>query len=272
MEVDGTVRVVPFRSLDNAAPAGAINASARDMAHWVRFQIDSGRIGTQRLVPANQLAETWRGIAVIQDPYYRRLFGPGALVEYGLGWFTFLHRDQRVILHGGNIDGMSALVSFIPEQRIGIVALTNMNQSFVHLGVMRWIYDRLLGGPDEDWSTEVLTMLKANAAMNAAAAEKWKSERVQGTSPSLALAKYAGRYADSLYGSLEIKAGANGLVLEMDPGHQASLNHWNYDTFRAQYSDATLNGGSNFVTFRLDARGEVQAVRVQGFTEYARVP
>jgi hypothetical protein len=49
----------------------------------------------------------------------------------------------------------------------------------------------------------------------------------------------------------------------MDPGHQAELSHWNYDTFRAQYRDATMNGGSNVVTFRLDARGEVQAVRVQ---------
>jgi CubicO group peptidase (beta-lactamase class C family) len=92
-----------------------------------------------RLVPANQLAETWRGIAVIQDPHFRWLFAPSAMREYGLGWFTFLHRDQRVILHGGNIDGMSALVSFIPEKRIGVVALSNMNQSFVHLGVTRCI-------------------------------------------------------------------------------------------------------------------------------------
>ena len=272
MELDGAVRAVPYRNIDNAAPAGSINASARDMAQWIRFQIDSGRIGAQRLVPAGQLAETWRGIAVIQDPYYRRLFAPSPLVEYGLGWFTFLHRDQRVVLHGGNIDGMSGLVSFIPEKRIGVVALANMNQSFVHLGVTRWIYDRLLGAPDEDWNTEVLTSLKAAESAGAATAERWKSERVQGTSPSLALAKYAGRYADSLYGSLEIKAGADGLVLDMDPGHLASLSHWHYDTFRAQYRDGTLNGGSNFVTFRLDARGEVAAVRVQGFTEYARVP
>jgi len=271
MEVEGAIRVVPYRNIDNAAPAGSINASARDMAQWIRFQIDSGRLGAKRLVPAVQLAETWRSVAVIQDPYFRRLFAPSSMLEYGLGWFNFLHRDQRVILHGGNIDGMSALVSFIPEKRIGIVALSNMNQSFVHLGITRWIYDRLLGAPDDDWNTKVLASLKAAESAGAATAERWKSERVQGTSPSLALAKYAGRYADSLYGSLEIKVGASGLVLDLDPGHQAELSHWNYDTFRAQYQDATLNGGSNFVTFRLNARGEVAAVRVQGFTEYIRV-
>ena len=76
MEVDGALRAVPYRNIDNAAPAGSIHASARDMAQWIRFQIDSGRIGTQRLLPASQLAETWRSVAVIQDPYFRRLFAP----------------------------------------------------------------------------------------------------------------------------------------------------------------------------------------------------
>ena len=270
MELDGAIRAVPYRNIDNAAPAGSINASARDMAQWLRFQIDSGRIGAKRLLPASQLAETWRGIAVIQDPYFRQLFAPSPVLEYGLGWFSFVHRDQRVVLHGGNIDGMSALVSFIPEQRIGIVALANMNQSFVHLGITRWIYDRLLGAPGEDWNTKVLAALKAASSGGAAAAERWKSERVPGTTQSLALEKYAGRYADSLYGSIEIKTGPSGLLLDMDPGHQARLRHWHYDTFRAEYHDATMNGSSNFVSFRLDAQGVVQAVRVQGFTEYVR--
>ena len=268
MEIEGAIRAVPYRNIDNAAPAGSINGSARDMAHWVRFQIDSGRIGNQRLLAANQLAETWRSVAVISDPYFRRLFAPSAMVEYGLGWFNFLHRDQRVVLHGGNIDGMSGLISFIPEKRIGVVALANMNQSFVHLGITRWIYDRLLGAPEQDWNTEVRASLRAMES--GGGAERWKSERVQGTSPSLTLAKYAGRYADSLYGSIEIKVGANGLVLNLDPGHQAQLSHWNYETFRATYQDVTMNGGPNFVTFRIDARGEVAAVRVQGYTEYAR--
>jgi hypothetical protein len=267
MRLEGKLVPVSYRNIDNAGPAGSINASAVDMARWIRFQLDSGRVGNQRLLAANQLAETWRGLAVVQDPLFRRLFAPGEMVEYGLGWFLWLHRQHRVILHGGNIDGMSGLMSFIPEQRVGVVVLTNMNQSFAHLGITRWIYDRLLGGPDEDWSGKTLSMMQSLGGGGGNGA-RWKTGRVEGTSPSLALAKYAGGYADSLYGSIEVRTGPNGLELDMDPGHRADLSHWHYDTFRARYRDPTMNEGSNFVTFRLDARGEVQAVRVAGYADY----
>ncbi len=270
MLLAGTLTAVPYRNIDNAGPAGSINGSALDMARWIRFQIDSGRVGTRRLVSAAQLAETWRGRAIIHDPLFRTLFGPGELVEYGLGWFVWSHRQHKVLLHGGNIDGMSGLISFIPDQRIGIVVLTNMNQSFVHAGITRWVYDRLLGGPDEDWNARTLALFKDSEAATAGRGERWKAERVTGTSPSLALEKYAGRFVDSLYGTIEIRANGGALTLDMDPGHQAELVHWHYDTFRAVFRDPTMNEGSNFVTFSLDARGEVQAVRVAGFAEYGR--
>jgi CubicO group peptidase (beta-lactamase class C family) len=270
MMLDGKVEAVPYRNIDNAGPAGSINASATDMARWIRFQIDSGRVDGQPLLAPRQFAEMWRGRAVIQDPLYRSLFGPGELVEYGLGWFIWLHRQHKVILHGGNIDGMSALVSFIPDQRVGIVVLTNMNQSFVHAGITRWVYDRLLGGPDDDWSGKTLALLKAAETAGAGQAEKWKSERVAGTAPSLPLDRYAGQYVDSLYGRIEVRSSRAGLLLDMDPGHQAELTHWHFDTFRALFRDPTMNEGSNFVTFRLNSRGEVEGVKVAGFTEYSR--
>lgn len=271
MMLEGRLQAVPYRNIDNAGPAGSINASALDMARWLRFQIDSGRVDGRRLLAPAQFAEMWRGRAIIHDPLFRALFGPGELVEYGLGWFLWLHRQHKVVLHGGNIDGMSGLVSFIPDQRIGVAVLTNMNQSFAHAGITRWVFDRLLNGPDEDWSGKTLAMLKAAEASGAAQAERWKTERVQGTAPSLPLERYAGQYADSLYGTITIRAEGGALALDLDPGHQAELSHWHYDTFRARYRDPTMNEGPNFVTFRMNARGQVDGVRVAGFTEYARV-
>jgi CubicO group peptidase (beta-lactamase class C family) len=272
MRLGGGVRVVPYRNIDNAGPAGSINASALDMAQWLRFQIDSGRVGGQRLLAPAQFAEMWRGRAVVQDPLLRTLFGPGDMAEYGLGWFLWMHRTHKVVMHGGNIDGMSALVSFIPDRRLGIAVLTNMNQSFAHAGITRWVFDRLLGAPDEDWSANLLATFSAAGARAAEAADRWKTERVTGTAPSVALDRYAGRYADSLYGEVGVRVESGALALDLSPGHQAELTHWHYDTFRAVYRDPTMNEGPNFVTFRLDARGEVQAVRVAGFTEFTRVP
>ena len=46
--------VVPMRRVDNIAPAGAINSSARDMARWLRFQLGRGALEGQRLISTEQ--------------------------------------------------------------------------------------------------------------------------------------------------------------------------------------------------------------------------
>ena len=270
MTLGGALQPIPYRNIDNAGPAGSINANAVDMSRWLRFQIDSGLVDGKRLLPARHFSEMWRGLAIINDPLFRRLFGPGELVEYGLGWFIWLHRDHKVVLHGGNIDGMSALVSFIPEKRLGVAILTNMNQSFAHTGITRWVYDRLLGGPEDDWSGKTLAMFTAAQSSEGSREERLRKQQVPGTSPSLALDRYAGRYVDSLYGEVKVRVDGGRLLLDMDSGHQAILEHWHYDTFRARFQDATMNEASNFVSFQLDARGEPGRVRIEGFTEYTR--
>src|SRR5262249_57189394 len=55
---DGTLRTIPWRNIDNVGPAGSMNASARDMAQWVRFQLGDGTFEAQRLLTAATLEET----------------------------------------------------------------------------------------------------------------------------------------------------------------------------------------------------------------------
>ena len=40
----------PFRDIDEVAPAGSINSSARDMGEWLRFVLNGGAVGGKRLV------------------------------------------------------------------------------------------------------------------------------------------------------------------------------------------------------------------------------
>ena len=42
---------------------------------------------------------------------------------YGQGWFISDYRGHHLVEHGGNIDGFSALVSLLPEENTGVVAL-----------------------------------------------------------------------------------------------------------------------------------------------------
>jgi CubicO group peptidase (beta-lactamase class C family) len=262
---------VPYRNIDNAAPAGSINASALDMARWLTFQIDSGRIDGRRLLSRKQFEEMWAGHAIIRDPFYRQLLGGGGFLEYGLGWFLGAHEGRRLILHGGNIDGMSALVSFLPEERIGVVILTNKNQTFVHTGLTFWIYDRLLGLPPVDRSARLLALAQAASKADSVEAAKVEASRIQGTAPSLPLAAYAGPYTDSLYGSIEVRMDGGALAIEINPGFLGTLEHWHYDTFRARYRDpVAYQAPKRFVSFRLDPAGKVVGATVDGFATFGR--
>jgi CubicO group peptidase (beta-lactamase class C family) len=50
--VRDTVRQVPIRTTDPVASAGSVYSSVSDMAKWMRFVLDSGRVVCARFVPA----------------------------------------------------------------------------------------------------------------------------------------------------------------------------------------------------------------------------
>ncbi len=85
--------------------------------------------------------------------------------------------------------------------------------------------------------------------------------------PSLGLARYAGTYVDSLYGTAHVTMANGHLVLELAPKLVGDLEHWHYDTFNVVWRDH--RDGSNLVTFVLDADGQVDTMKadVGGPTE-----
>ena len=47
---DDTVRAIPYRNIDNIAPAGSINSNAVDMAQWVRLQLGDGKYAGKQII------------------------------------------------------------------------------------------------------------------------------------------------------------------------------------------------------------------------------
>jgi hypothetical protein len=118
----------------------------------------------------------------------------------------------------------------------------------------------------------LLGLLQAAAKGEAAEAAKVEASRIPGTAPRLPLAAYTGAYADSLYGSIEVRMEGAELTIELNPGFIGTLKHWHYDTFRALYRDPMANmDPKRFVNFRFDPAGKVIGVEVDGFTTFERV-
>jgi CubicO group peptidase (beta-lactamase class C family) len=120
-ETAGTWRAVPPpQSLGALAPGGNIASTARDMARWLRMLTGGGRIGRRQFVSTEALrALTTPQIAI------------NASTSYALGWATYDRAGRRVVEHNGGSQGLSALVSFIPDRQIGFLFLANTSPNFM---------------------------------------------------------------------------------------------------------------------------------------------
>lgn len=165
---------------------------------------------------------------------------------------------------------MSSLVAMMPEENLGFVILTNMNGTSLPPALMYRIFDAFLQAPQKDWSEELLKIFKSQMTQVALAEKAKDAERVKGTSPSLALGKYAGTYDNEMYGDAKVTEENGKLVLRYGPAFAGELEHWHYDTFRVTWRDPML--GKGFVTFTLDAKGKTSEIKVEDLADFKRVP
>jgi CubicO group peptidase (beta-lactamase class C family) len=119
-QTGGWRAVPPPAGLQALAPAGSIASTARDMAQWLRLLTAGGRIGDRQIVSAATLQELFTPQIAID-----------AKMAYALGWVTYTWDGEQVVEHNGGSEGISALVSFIPSQRVGFVFLANTSPNFL---------------------------------------------------------------------------------------------------------------------------------------------
>jgi CubicO group peptidase (beta-lactamase class C family) len=276
--VHGDVVAIPWRNLDNIAPAGAINSDVLDMAQWVRFQLGDGTFEGRKLLEQKTLQEMHSPQTIIAlgpwpeaepDPI-RALMVPGThFMAYGLGWFLQDYHQTLLIGHGGAIDGMRAQIDFIPELKLGLVILTNLDGAYNTLpeALVFRVLDAYTHSPTREYAGEELAALKENEAKADSVQRRAEEERNPDAKPSLPLSAYAGVYTDSLMGDARVDYEDGGLMLRL-PAFTGKLTPWHYETFTF-----TSEGRAPMtlrVTFRIDAAGKAAALDVQQMATFER--
>lgn len=259
--IGDSVRVVPVRSTDLVASAGSVWSSVSDMSKWMRFVLDSGRVGSTRLIKA----ETFREIVApqIQAPmeeYPALQLAKPDFFSYGFGWFIQNYRGQHVWMHTGSINGLCAIIGLMPNEKLGVYVLENLDHAEIRHGLMYSVFDLYNGGKGRDWSAD----LKPLFARRPSAPRVALTGEIVTAAPSLALQQYAGTYVDSAYGEIRVtfENGALKAAVVTDP--PATLQPVNMEAFRAQPAEP----GRNPITlvFQPDGAGGVASVRVSGIT------
>ena len=276
--VRDTLRVVANRPVDPVAAAGSVWSSVDDMARWTRFVLDSARVGGRRLVSEATFREWLTPQTVAPTAMYptMQLVRPH-FFAYGLGWFLHDYAGEAVAMHTGSIDGMSAIIGLLPDRRLGVYVLANRDHAELRHALMLRVFDLYRpggataagGAPARDWSRELRALYGGLEDQGRAALRRQAAARVAGTRPSLALARYAGRYREPTYGEVVVTAEGDGLRLAFGRGFVGALTHWHHDTFQARWADE--RAAPALVAFHPDGAGGVAAVRLLGLT-FARAP
>ena len=272
-EVSDTVRAIPYRNVDNIAPAGSINSNAVDMAQWVRLQLGDGKYAGKQIISKRLVDEMHAAQTVIRRDGGMGSMNPSAhLMAYGLGWFLSDYEGRYVVQHGGNIDGMTALVAMLPEEHFGMAILTNMNGSNLPTALMLRLFDAQLKRPAKDWSAQMRSRIDSMRTVALAAQQRQGDPRVPNTKPSLPLSGYTGTYADSAYGTLKVTEANGTLNVDYGSNWRGPLEHYHFDTFRMKLATPVLPPVP--VNFRLNAAGKVDEVQLDlaGLVTFKKLP
>lgn len=253
---------VPWLNIDSVAAAGAINASAADMAKYVQFQLSRGKAGDKRLVKSAVFREMHTPQMLL--PKGAGLFNPDSKSSaYGFGWFLSDYHGRTVIEHGGNVDGMTAQVGFLPDENLGVVFLANLGQSTLPAALMFDTFDRYLGLPantDRVEGTSLLMWMVA-AGTQVAGVQFAESKRQKGAKPSAPLADFAGQYEDTLYEGVTLKLDGDKLKLKWT-NFAYDLEFWQFATFKGTDPNSRWPGIG--VHFLLDENGQPTELKLAG--------
>jgi CubicO group peptidase (beta-lactamase class C family) len=267
--MEGEVTPIGWRDFDNVGGAGAVNSSAWEMAQWIRLQLGGGVYEGRRFISDSVMKEMHTPQTVIRmSETTERLFPETHFQAYGMGWSLQDYRGKKVVRHGGSLDGMRTHVGLIPEEDLGVVVITNMNNSWIPQVVLYHIFDAYLPPRDKDWNDVIYQLHLESEAESTERRVKEEDERVLDTKPSLPLEAYVGSYEDVLYGNAEVTLRGGDLYLTVGPSFRGRLEHWHYDTFRARWDDRQL--GRAWVEFRLDREGKVEEIDVQGWRAFQK--
>lgn len=259
---DDSVHTVPQRSVDSVASVGAVWSSVSDMSKWLRFMLDTARVGGTQLISS----ETFREIVAPQVRAPMTLYPALELARphffsYALGWFVHDYEGEVAWMHTGSIDGMSALVGLLPARRFGIVVLANRDHAELRHALMYRAFDLARHGTDRDWSRNVLAHFEELA-------RREPNPAPTGTPPSMPLDQYPGTYRHPGYTDIHVRLDGNTLRMSIGNGPELVLEHRDFDVFRTRRDTA---GQDTFTTtFIPDGAGVITAVRLFGIS-FARV-
>jgi CubicO group peptidase (beta-lactamase class C family) len=248
-----------YEDTEGVAPAGAVISNIDELSHWLIALMNEGKYNGKQVLPANVLKATLQPAIALPNAAGEALgYWEVLNSAYGMGRQTASYRGKLLTFHGGDLPGFHSQISFMPNDRIGVIVLVQTDHSAPLYNIISYnVYERLLGMDHTPWSQRQLQQRLANKKAATESRTKAGADRVPNTKPSHALGDYVAEYENPAYGILKIELQGDQMQFGFHEFH-FPMSHFHYDRFDTPDDEQY---GKFSVNFRTNPQGDVdQAV------------
>lgn len=227
----------------NMHAGGGHLTSARSLARFVAAHVGGGTLEGRRIF-SQAMIENIQAQQASQDRTFEGYERDG----WGYGWDRVMWQGHRMLQRFGGFAGYFSHMSFMPDEDIGVVVLSNgVSGTPAAELVAQYVYDRLLGTENlQSEYDELFHELTSVQQERASRFEQALADRAKRLEPlPHNLAGYAGTYRNEEMGTMNWQVVARGLEVSMGMAQSRA------EIFKAADNQlrVTLTGGGSVAAF-----------------------
>jgi CubicO group peptidase (beta-lactamase class C family) len=254
--------LMPFGLHTELSPgaAGALFSTLADLIQWLKVHVNEGRAGEVRIVSPDNLKQMHLPHTVIPAGGVGEALMGTTISTYGMGWFVEPYRGYTVISHGGNVEGHSLVIGFVPQEKVGVIVLTNIAELPLRDVLLYESVDRALDLPDRNWNKKWHDLYDPIIAGIEKSKQTSTEERVQDAPPSHPLETFVGEYESKGYPDFAVRM-VDGALQACTVGSLdwTEFRHYHYNVFEWHIPIFDLRMKVRFLT---NDNGEIDSVSV----------
>lgn len=262
---------MPFGKHTELSPgaAGALFSTLADLTQWLKVHVNDGRSGDIQFVSPNNLKQMHLPQTIIPGGGFNEALLGNTIFSYGMGWFIEPYRGYTLVHHGGNVEGHSLIIGFVPQEKVGIVVLTNIAELPLRDVLLYEGIDCALDLLDRGWNAKFHEMFDPIIVAEAKGKQTAVEERLENAPPTHPLETYSGRYRADGYPDFAVRLEGEGLqACTVGSLDWSELRHYHYDVFEWHLPDFDF---WMKIRFLINDNGEVDSVSIPIETEVENV-
>ena len=244
---------LPFRDRSASNPAGGINSSAGEMVNWLKLHLNNGQFDKRQIISPTSMG-------VIKNPliffnYSEKAQWPPTMFA-SMGWDFQYYSGYHLLSKGGILEGFSGYISFMPQEKIGIIILANSRPAFELTRYLTYlIYDQLLNIKEFSWDKLIED---AKPKYEVSSGKSSTEPQFKSDNTPYPQEKYIGSYEHDAYGKAVVSVEDGQLQVNFNQSFIWPLEYCFQNVFRTVYSGATIR-----FSFNQDTAGKVTSLEME---------